>query len=413
VILPVVALKFAPLPVMVAPIRAAVLVKQAVAVQAPVQKVAASAFNQLVAQIVAESAGPDTGPIPAKPLPKPATIPADQSAELPLPVRTTQAPVIEPPTRTVAPVASRRAAISNPGHAQPPSVSVPVDLNMPVPIAPKLQLPSLEQKPAMSAAVSKPEETAPIALEPKPILELKIRLETPLVVQDETAPVASSPVVGPSVKVDAGKAIAVAPDIGAQENPEARPSTEPSARPVSRTAVNAIVTSVVTNVVSQEAVAIVQQPAQPLVHDPATAPVAALPAPPPAPSPIAREPQTSSAPLRQEPPSDPIKTQQPLRSMALEFTPDGAGDIKVRLSERAGDVHISLHGTDSLLAGRVREGVGDLVGSLSKAGYDTEAWTPGEGREHQRQQPDRRQPARAADPEEFSGILQQPIQEIS
>jgi len=105
-----------------------------------------------------------------------------------------------------------------------------------------------------------------------------------------------------------------------------------------------------------------------------------------------------------------------LRSLALEFTPDGAGDIKVRISERAGDVHISLHGTDSLLAGRVREGVGDLVGSLSKAGYDAEAWTPGEGRQNQRQQPDQRQsrPGTAeTDPEKFSGILQQPIQEIS
>ncbi len=105
--------------------------------------------------------------------------------------------------------------------------------------------------------------------------------------------------------------------------------------------------------------------------------------------------------------------------MALEFAPDGAGDIKVRLSEQGGDVRISLHGTDPLLAGRVREGVSDLVGSLSKAGYDAEAWTPGQGRQNQRQQPDQRQSARNSESagsmgaEEFSGILQQPIQEIS
>ncbi len=101
----------------------------------------------------------------------------------------------------------------------------------------------------------------------------------------------------------------------------------------------------------------------------------------------------------------------------MEFTPDGAGDIKVRLSERAGDVHISLHGTDPSLAGRVREGVSDLVGSLAKAGYDAEAWTPGEGRQGQRQQSDQRQSLRkaaaGANAAEFNGILQQPIQEIS
>jgi hypothetical protein len=106
-----------------------------------------------------------------------------------------------------------------------------------------------------------------------------------------------------------------------------------------------------------------------------------------------------------------------LRSLSLEFAPDGAGDIKVRLSERAGDVHISLHGTDPSLAVRVREGVSDLVGSLSKAGYDAEAWTTGQGRQNQRQQPDQRQSLGRASPgdpsaEEFSGILQ-PIQEIS
>ena len=128
------------------------------------------------------------------------------------------------------------------------------------------------------------------------------------------------------------------------------------------------------------------------------------------------EPATGSAAPPEESPLNQTKTQQPLRSLALEFAPDGARDIKVRLSERAGDVHISLHGTDPSLAGRVREGVGELVGSLSKAGYDAEAWTPSEGRQNQRQQPDQRPPARdtgEADAEEFSGIFQQPIQEIS
>ena len=45
-----------------------------------------------------------------------------------------------------------------------------------------------------------------------------------------------------------------------------------------------------------------------------------------------------------------------MRSVSLEFTPDGTHDVRVRLAERAGDVHISLHSTDASLAGRVREG---------------------------------------------------------
>jgi hypothetical protein len=409
VIPPVATLKFAPqlapVPAMAATIRAAA--------QAPVQKIAATAFNQLVAQIVADSAAPEIVPTPApavKPPLKTTTTPADQSPELPAPVRTAPAPTPAPFTDTlilsVAPVGSRRAATtSSPEHAQPSSV--PVDLNIPIPIAPKLQVPSFaggglpEQKPPVPTAVSNAEETAPITLEPKPILEIKIHLN------QEVTPAVQSTVVAASAAQEK-------PERGSTDpgDADAVPVVEPSGHAAPRTAGN------------QEVVATVQPakldagPPQPLAPDPATPPVAALPAPPPAPAPMTTrsatpEQQTSSAPLREEPPIDPIKTPPPLRSLALEFAPDGAGDIRVRLSERAGDVHISLHGTDSLLAGRVREGVGDLVGSLSKAGYEAEAWTPGEGRQNQRQQPDRRQSARGANPEEFSGILQQPIQETS
>ncbi len=115
--------------------------------------------------------------------------------------------------------------------------------------------------------------------------------------------------------------------------------------------------------------------------------------------------------------SQQTQAQQPMRSLALEFTPDGARDIKLRVAERAGDVHISVHGTDASLAGRLREGVSDLVGSLGKAGYEAEAWTPGQGHQGQRQPPNPRRFARSrpgrSGAEEFTGILQQPVQEIS
>ena len=259
---------------MAAPIKAAARGKQAAGVEigkasvapvpAPVQKVAASAFNQLVSQIVAESADPETSipaaPIPAalvKAPPKSTPIPTDQSSEMPVPVRTAPAPLIEPST-SARRTDTRSTAASSPSHAQSPSV--PVDVNTLIPIALKPQLPfsvgsSPEPKPVNTAPAASTEENAPIAVEPKPILEVKIRLD------QET-----SPAVQPPVAV-AGPASATR---GAQD--EAAP-TVPQLR-----------------------------------LDAAPAPVAALPAPPPAPAPIAArgaasEPQTTSAPLREESPN--------------------------------------------------------------------------------------------------------------
>ena len=63
---------------------------------------------------------------------------------------------------------------------------------------------------------------------------------------------------------------------------------------------------------------------------------------------------------------------QPLRSISIDFTPDGAQDVRLRLAERAGDVHISLHSTDPALADRLSGGVNDLVGTLAGAGYEAQ-----------------------------------------
>ncbi len=119
-----------------------------------------------------------------------------------------------------------------------------------------------------------------------------------------------------------------------------------------------------------------------------------------------------------EPAPEPKASQQPLQSISLEFAPDGASDVRLRLSERAGEVHISLHSSDPSLSGRLHEGVHDLVGSLANAGYDAEAWTPSQGRQNNQRQPDtpprvRRSGSSGAGAEDFGGMLQQPIQEIS
>jgi hypothetical protein len=115
---------------------------------------------------------------------------------------------------------------------------------------------------------------------------------------------------------------------------------------------------------------------------------------------------------------EPKQQPQALRSLSLEFTPDGAQDVRLRLAERAGDVHISLHSTDPALSGRLSDGVHDLVGNLSSAGYDAHAWTPEQGRQNnQRQFEDQRRGRRNPSPEqgaeEFGGLMQQPIQEVS
>jgi hypothetical protein len=104
--------------------------------------------------------------------------------------------------------------------------------------------------------------------------------------------------------------------------------------------------------------------------------------------------------------------------MSLEFTPDGAREVRVRLSERGGDVHISLHSTDAALSGRLRDGVQDLAGALNHAGYNADAWASGrDDRQQQQQQRDadqqqrqqRRSPKDADN--DFSGMMRQNNQE--
>jgi hypothetical protein len=350
-----------------------------------------SAFSQIVTQIVEESAAPVQAPgaQAVKLPPKPAAAQEEPLPELSSPAQAAPAK----PTETVAgrkqdsrsPVAS-----TNERAAQPPPAAV--DINVPVPVAPKLRVPSFtgggsgEENLMKPAAVSGSEEPAATILQPKPLLEVKIHLDQPA-----TAPSAQNEEVTP-------------------QGPE---DTDPGPRRALRT--TDVQQAPAGPVVS---VNIPQQTPELPVQNSTPLPVSSVPVPPPVYTGEAKpEPQAASAPPREEPVADQTKTQPPIRSLALEFTPDGAADIKVRLSERSGDVHISLHGTDPSLAGRVREEVSDLVGSLAKAGYDAEAWTPGEGRQGQRQQSDQRQslrkPATEANAAEFNRILQQPIQEIS
>jgi hypothetical protein len=130
-------------------------------------------------------------------------------------------------------------------------------------------------------------------------------------------------------------------------------------------------------------------------------------------------PQAPGAHLADEPVSrQPEQHAQPLRSLSLEFAPDGAQDVRVRVAERDGDVHISLHSTDPAFSGRLSDGVHELVGTLANAGYDAEGWTQGQGRQDHSEQnqappddPRRNRRGNSADQgtEDFDALVQQPI----
>jgi hypothetical protein len=436
--------------------------------------------------------GPSTA-ARAKLLPKFSMAIADLVPDLPPTASNAPGKLPDPATLLTSQSGSRRqdtaAAKPSSGAALPPSL--PIDVNVPIPIPPKLTLPIIAGGTAlepMPAPVSDTAEPAKISLEPAPVLEVKINLNQPVPLvspdvplsqtghvpgQKQTtvkAPVAmpaaaaqpvdsealESPARGPTPQIpnrSSGAftsatngstaiqpAAASGPDTeesdSQQQNPgRGAPDPAIASRPADSLASaldpapDTDVRRASHNAPNQAAPDGQPRSAEPILSgvpppysaNPPAAGAAQIPpvtaAPPATAGATKPEPQPAGAPQRAEPILDQPRTQQPLRSMALEFTPDGAADIKVRLSERGGNVHISLHGTDPSLAGRVREGVSDLVGSLSKAGYDAEAWTPGQGRQNQRQQPEPRQPtgkgSGGADTEEFSGMLQQPIQEIS
>lgn len=103
----------------------------------------------------------------------------------------------------------------------------------------------------------------------------------------------------------------------------------------------------------------------------------------------------------------------PLKSISLEFSPEGSADVQLKLSERAGEVHVSLHSSDANLNHQLRNGIGDLANALAGAGYEAEAWTSQErgGRQPREQhQPSERQERKAGSM--FQATLNDTPQEV-
>jgi hypothetical protein len=240
-------------------------------------------------------------------------------------------------------------------------------------------------------------------LGPAPALELKIRAQDQPASEPQAAPVATSPTSKPApadqqTDTELPSTVTSGPQPRAAEQIVHAFASAPGPAAISQTAAPSAPTSTM---------ATPPTPVNPLqaINTNASSPTA----PPP---------QASAAHLADEPVSrQPEQHAQPLRSLSLEFAPDGAQDVRVRVAERAGDVHISLHSTDPALSGRLSDGVHELVGTLANAGYDAQAWTHGQGRQNHSEQnqappddPRRNRRGDSADPgtEDFDAIMQQP-----
>jgi hypothetical protein len=65
-----------------------------------------------------------------------------------------------------------------------------------------------------------------------------------------------------------------------------------------------------------------------------------------------------------------------VRDISLKLTNKDQSSVQVRLSERAGELHVSVRTPDAGLTRGLREGLSDLVGRLEESGYRAETWRP-------------------------------------
>jgi hypothetical protein len=88
----------------------------------------------------------------------------------------------------------------------------------------------------------------------------------------------------------------------------------------------------------------------------------------------APEAPTPAAPI--EPAAETRPAARPAQEIALRVdNPTADGKVELRVSERAGEVHVSVRTPDAELARAMREDLGSLTGKLSQSGYETAAPT--------------------------------------
>ena len=65
-----------------------------------------------------------------------------------------------------------------------------------------------------------------------------------------------------------------------------------------------------------------------------------------------------------------------VRDISLRLTSKDQAPVQVRLSERAGELHVSVRTPDTGLTRGLRDGLTELVGRLENSGYRAETWQP-------------------------------------
>jgi len=318
-------------------------------------------------------------------------------------------------TEVPAPVHTRAALVTVPAPPPPPpplvkAVEPPATPNSSGTVRPQRKVDAPKQTTAAPPVAG---VAIPVIVPPKPP---KLPSPTPPAETNTTVAAAPPPSGDPAQVVVTPAAVEI--KIRPQAAPQPQPPSQAQPQPAAPVAGKPI------TVPEIPVEPVVPQIIPPVIHE--TAPVLApapVASPLPPPSPQISKPPAHPGPLSQPdaPVADEPKT-QPVKSVSIEFTPDGAQDVRLRLSERAGgDVHISLHSTDPSLSGRLNDGVKDLVHSLTTAGYDAQTWTPDQGRQNQRPaDPPRRTRRNGADDpgaESFDGFMQpgngNAVQEIS
>jgi len=83
------------------------------------------------------------------------------------------------------------------------------------------------------------------------------------------------------------------------------------------------------------------------------------------------------APEFLEPPQDtPARNGESVKDISLRLSDKDQGTVQVRLSERAGELRVSVRTPDTGLTRGLRDGLTDLVGRLEHSGYKAETWQP-------------------------------------
>ncbi len=86
----------------------------------------------------------------------------------------------------------------------------------------------------------------------------------------------------------------------------------------------------------------------------------------------------SGTPQPLEPQGEPgVRAGESVRNISIRLTNADQSSVQVRLTERAGELHVSVRTPDVSLNRGLRDGLPDLMGRLQVNGYKADTWQPG------------------------------------